>query len=117
MPNWSNLSPIQKDFYMEFYAPIINNVRQIPHNNEFIHASRCYPTDHMRNSVIDTGSTLVRTLNYALTEGQRNSVLAFTPTEDAAGIVAYRTAQRARGEQYSEYQGAGDTSEYAIALD
>jgi len=39
------------------------------------------------------------------------------PTADAAGIVAYRTAQRARGEQYSEYQEAGDTADDAIALD
>ena len=39
------------------------------------------------------------------------------PTEDAAGIVAYRAAQRARGEQYSEYQEAGDTADDAIALD
>jgi hypothetical protein len=78
MPTWSNLSQIQADFYKEFYSPIINNERQIPHNNEFIHASRCHPTEAMFNAVIDTGDRLVRTQNYALTEGQRNAVLAFT---------------------------------------
>jgi hypothetical protein len=78
MPTWSNLSQIQQNFYMEFYAPIINNVRQIPHNNEYIRTSRCHPTQLMFNSLIDMGPDLVRTLNYALTEGQRNAVLEFT---------------------------------------
>ena len=42
---------------------------------------------------------------------------AAEPTEDAAGIVAYHAAQRARGEQYSEHQDVGETADDAIALD
>jgi len=75
MPNWSTLSLGQKNFYMEFYAPIIHNVRQIPHNNEFIPPSRCTPSEIQINSVTNTGDRLVRSLNYVLSETQRNVIL------------------------------------------
>jgi len=73
MPNWSNLSQVQKNFYMEFYAPIINNIRQIPHNNEFIPPMRTTPDEHHINSVTDTGDSMA--LNYTLSEGQINAIL------------------------------------------
>ena len=46
---------------------------------------------------------------------RREGITPRTYTEDAAGIVAYRAAQRARGERY-RYSDAGDTADDAIVL-
>ena len=77
MWSWSNLSAGQKEFYLEFHAPIVNNIRQEPDNNDII-LSVCFTPSQLHiNSVIDTEDSLVRTLNYSLTEGQQNAVLLY----------------------------------------
>ena len=77
MTTWSTLSSAQKDFYMEFHAPTINNVRREPDNNDIILPVCSTPSQLHINSVIDTGDQLVRTLNHSLTDGQRNAILDF----------------------------------------
>jgi hypothetical protein len=62
---------------MEFHAPTVNNIRQEPDNNDIILTVCSTPSQLHINSVTDTGDQLVRTLNYSLTEGQRNAVLDF----------------------------------------
>ena len=75
MTTWSELSEGQQAFYMEFYSEIHNNVRQIPGNNEFLAQYTFTPSEIHINSVSDTGDRLVRTLNFALTDGQRDSII------------------------------------------
>ncbi len=77
MSTWSTLTPAQRDFYMEFHARTVNNIRQEPENNDIILPVCLAPTQLHINSVIDTGDQLVRTLNFSLTEGQRNAILNF----------------------------------------
>ena len=75
MATWSELSGGQQAFYMEFNAPIHNNIRRIPGNNEFLEQYTYTPSEIHINSVSDTGDRLVRTFNFALTNGQRNSII------------------------------------------
>lgn len=77
MSTWSTISPAQRNFYMEFHAPTVNNIRQEPDNNDIILTVCSTPSQLHINSVTDTGDLLVRSLNYSLTEGQRNAVLDF----------------------------------------
>jgi hypothetical protein len=72
---WSELSAAQQNFYMEFFAPIVNNVRQMPDNSDLILSTLCTPGELHINSVTDTGDRLVRSLNFALTPGQHNAVI------------------------------------------
>ena len=72
---WSELSAAQQNFYMEFFAPIVNNVRQMPDNDDLILSTLCTPGELHINSVTDTGDRLVRSLNFALTPGQHNAVI------------------------------------------
>ena len=77
MSTWSTISPAQRNFYMEFHAPTVNNIRQEPDNNDIILTVCSTPSQLHINSVTDTGDLLVRSLNYSFTEGQRNAVLDF----------------------------------------
>ena len=77
MTTWSTLSSAQKDFYMEFHAPTINNFRREPDNNDIILPVCSTPSQLHINSVIDTGDQLVRTLNHSLTDDQHNAILDF----------------------------------------
>jgi len=74
---WHTLTPEQQDFYIEFHCPLINNVRQIPDNEELVYYGSCIPMEAHMNAVCDTGDNLVRTLNYRLTLGQRNAIIAW----------------------------------------
>ena len=74
---WSNLSAGQKEFYLEFHAPVVNNIRQEPDNNDIILSVCSTPSQLHINSVIDTGDRLVRTLNHSFTEGQQNAILLY----------------------------------------
>jgi len=73
---WGDLTPVQRDFYTEFYAPTINNVRQTPQNNDPAPLG-CTPTEAQINAVCDMGDTLCRTINYRLTQGQHNAIVAW----------------------------------------
>ena len=77
MTTWNTLSAAQKDFYMEFHAPTINNVRREPDTHDIILPVCSTPSQLHINSVTDTGDQLVRTLNHSLTAGQRNAILDF----------------------------------------
>ena len=75
---WGNLTRSEIDFYTEFYAPIVNNVRQVPQNNDPVPGSARYtPTEAMINAVCDTGDRLCRTINFRLTQGQHNAIVAW----------------------------------------
>jgi hypothetical protein len=75
--NWSDLTPEQQNFYREFHCPIVNNVREIPENNQPIPEIRCSPSEMLINAVCDTGDRLVRTINIRLTHDQRNAIIAW----------------------------------------
>ena len=75
--NWSDLTPEQQNFYQEFHCPIVNNVREIPGNNEMVTEGACSPSESQINAVCDTGDRLVRTMNFRLTLGQRNAIVAW----------------------------------------
>ena len=73
---WGDLTQAQRDIYMEFSAPRVNNVRQEPQNNDPA-PFRCSPTEAEINAVCDMGDTLCRTINYRLTRGQHNAIVAW----------------------------------------
>ena len=72
---WQNLEPEEQNFYLEFHRPLINNIREIPDNEELIYYGACVPTEAHINGVCDTGDRLTRTLNFRLTVGQRNAII------------------------------------------
>lgn len=74
---WQNLTTEQQGFYLEFNRPLVNNVREIPEDNELIYYEECIPGEAYMNSVCDTGDNLVRTLNFSLSLGQRNAIIAW----------------------------------------
>lgn len=73
---WGDLSNEEREFYAEFYIPIVNNVREIPQNNDPVPVVY-RPTDAQINAVCDTGDRLCRTINYRLTRGQHNAIVAY----------------------------------------
>tara|TARA_A200000113_G_scaffold31195_1_gene25941 strand:- start:2210 stop:2500 length:291 start_codon:yes stop_codon:yes gene_type:complete len=72
-----NLEPGEQNFYLEFNRPLVNNIRQIPENEELIYYGACIPSEAHMNDVCDTGDRLVRTLNFALPPSQRNAIIAW----------------------------------------
>ena len=73
MANWCDLSEYQRNYHLSFHPPpLVNNQPQHPGNNEFI--PRCNPSLGEINAVLETGDTLVRTINYDLTMEQRDSI-------------------------------------------
>jgi len=74
---WQVLTPEEQGFYLEFNRPLINNFRQIPANEELIYYGACVPGEAYLNAVCDTGDRLVRTINFSLTPGQRNAIIAW----------------------------------------
>jgi hypothetical protein len=74
---WQALAIEEQNFYQEFNCPIINNIRQIPGNEDLIYYGYCVPTEAHINSVCDTGDNLVRSINFRLTPGQQNSIIAW----------------------------------------
>ena len=72
---WQNLEPEEQNFYLEFHRPLVNNVRQLPENEELIYYGSCIPTEAHINYVCDTGDRIIRTLNFRLTDGQRNAII------------------------------------------
>jgi len=74
---WADLTLEEQGFYQEFHCPLVNNQRELPNNNRQIYAGVCRPTEPMINAVCDTGDRLVRTINFRLTDGQRNVIIAW----------------------------------------
>ena len=73
--SWHNLLESEKCFYMEFYAPIEDNLKVMPDNNDLI-SSECYlPNDGQLNYVLDRGDNLVRSIGSRLNDGQRNAII------------------------------------------
>tara|TARA_B100001248_G_scaffold240144_1_gene205889 strand:+ start:401 stop:694 length:294 start_codon:yes stop_codon:yes gene_type:complete len=72
---WQNLEPEEQNFYLEFHGRIINNIRQIPDNEELIYYGACVPTEGHINYVLETDVNFSPTLNFRLTDGQRNSII------------------------------------------
>ena len=74
MSSWGDLSDSQKAIYTAFYAPVENNERTLPSNNDQIPLGQCTPTEALINAVSDTGDELVRTINFCLNDGQYNAI-------------------------------------------
>ena len=75
MTTWQNLSNQQKNFYTEFYAPVENNVRQLPQDNDVVYGYT--PTEAQIHAVCETGDRLTRTINYRLTANQHLAIAAW----------------------------------------
>ena len=72
---WRDLIESERSIYMEFYAPMENNLGIMPENGGIVSNQCISPTDGQINSVIDTGDNLTRTFAGFLTVGQRNAVI------------------------------------------
>jgi hypothetical protein len=77
MTTWQNLSNSQKNYYLEFYAPTENNVRQIPLNDDVVGPRYYTPEEAQINAVCDMGDRLCRTINYRLTTYQHLAIAAW----------------------------------------
>jgi hypothetical protein len=75
MTTWQNLSNQEKEFYAEFYAPVENNVRQLPGDNDLLIHRQYTPTEAQINYVCDTGDRLTRTINYRMNAYQHTAVV------------------------------------------
>jgi len=65
----------ERSIYLEFYAPVNNNLKAMPGNNDLMVDEYVLPTDDQINSVIYTGENLTRRAGSLLTAGQRNAVI------------------------------------------
>lgn len=74
MKKWCELSNSQQNFYLEFYAPKINDKFVIPSNNTKIHFDTYTPDDIHISAVILKG-TMLRKLNIEINQGQRNAII------------------------------------------
>jgi len=74
MSSWGDLSQGQRGYYIAFHLGGDNGHPDMPNNNTHIGYGLCTPSDGEINSVSDTGYELVRTINYRLTETQKNAV-------------------------------------------
>jgi len=74
---WVELRECEKIWYMAFWAPVENNVRQVPNNNDICQIGWNWapPTDLQLGTVIDRGDELVRTTNWRPNEEQRNAMI------------------------------------------
>ena len=74
MKSWCELFNSQQNFYLEFYAPKINDHLVIPSMNTQLHFDSYTPQDLHINAVLFKGS-LLQKLNIQLTQGQRNAII------------------------------------------
>lgn len=74
---WAELRECEKVWYMAFWAPVENNLRQVPNNNDIVQVGWNWapPTEVQLGTVIDRGDELVRTTHWMPNEGQRNALL------------------------------------------
>ena len=72
---WVSLPQESKDYYLAFHVPIEDGEPRVPQENDYVYRFQCSPSETQLNAVQDTGEELVRTINYALNERQRQALL------------------------------------------
>lgn len=74
---WAEFRECERVWYMAFWAPVENNIRVQPNNDDSIQVGRNWapPTALQLGTVIDTGYELVRTTHWRPDENQRNALL------------------------------------------
>ena len=72
---WCELLESERSIYMEFYAPVDNNLKVMPHNNDLLVDEYISPTDRQINYVLDTVDARRNTINNRFTDGQMNAVI------------------------------------------
>ena len=74
MKKWFELLQCEQNFYLEFFAPKLNDKYIVPSNNTYIHFDSYTPNELHVCAVTYRGSML-RSLNIVITEGQRNAII------------------------------------------
>ena len=69
---WHNLNDSERSIYMEFYSPVVNNVKVMPGNDDIVRDLMVVPTDIQLDHVLNDPEN---TVNNRFTDGQRNSIL------------------------------------------
>ena len=69
---WHNLSDSERSIYMEFYSPVINNIKVMPGNNDIVNDQTVFPSDEQIERVLEDPEN---TGLYRFTDGQRNAIL------------------------------------------
>lgn len=69
---WHNLNDSERSIYMEFYSPVVNNVKVMPENDDIVRDLMVVPTDIQLDHVLNDPEN---TVNNRFTDGQRNSIL------------------------------------------
>jgi len=98
MSAWGDLSLAQRNLYVAMAPirfggiPIVNNVPQLPGNNEVVSPRYYTPFEGEINCVLDTGDELVRTINYRLSSEQLNTVrdwVFYHGTNEQIGLLTH----------------------------
>lgn len=74
MKKWCELLQCEQNFYLEFFAPKLNDKYIVPSNNTYIHLDLYTPNELHVCAVTYRGYMLQR-LNIVITEGQRNAII------------------------------------------
>jgi hypothetical protein len=69
---WRNLSDSERSIYMEFYSPVINNIKVMPGNDDIVNYQTVFPSDEQLDHVLNDPEN---TVNNRFTDGQRNAIL------------------------------------------
>lgn len=69
---WHNLTDSERSIYMEFYSPVVNNVKVMPGNDDIVRDLMVVPTDIQLDHVLNDPEN---TVNNRFTDGQRNAIL------------------------------------------
>jgi hypothetical protein len=74
---WAELRECEKAWYMAYWAPVENNVRQEPQNNDVCQVGWNWapPTELQLGTVIPTGDELVRVTHWRPTADQEQALL------------------------------------------
>jgi hypothetical protein len=72
---WCELLESERSIYMEFYAPVDNNLKVMPCNNDLLVDEYISPSDDQINYVVDTLDVERNTINNRFTDGQMNAVI------------------------------------------
>jgi len=70
--HWHNLTDSERSIYMEFYSPIVNNIKVMPENDDIVRDLMVVPTDIQLDHVLNDPEN---TVNNRFTDGQRNAIL------------------------------------------
>ena len=69
---WHNLNDSERSIYMEFYSPVINNIRVTPANDDIVRDLMVSPTESQLDRVLNDPENIAHN---RFTDGQRNSIL------------------------------------------